>query len=191
MPGRVHFFAEGIEGVQTKLQKGGVGLVLHAEGLQTLGKIAAQGKVGNVRTQSGKGLDHAGLVHRPFAPVAEEGHLRIGELLGGGGGFAALAQRAPGLGRDFPVGGGKEGEHPVGLLVPYLPQHKGLCGVEHNMYVSVPGAGHIPRFPFILIVFRPAFALHALVEHIAERIPGLRKGPPDCVCLQIDHLSRR
>ena len=111
-------------------------------------------------------------------------------LLGGGGGFAAFAQGAPGLGRNLPVGGGKEGEHPVGLLVPDLPQHKGLCGVEHNMYVSVPGAGFRPRPRFILIVFGLSFALYALVKQITERIPRVGKGSPDCVRIQSYHLSQ-
>ena len=56
------------------------------------------------------------------------------------------------------------------------------------MYVSVLGAGVRPRPRSILIVFRPGFALDALVEHIAERIPVI--GKKGAMLKKIGELAR-
>ena len=112
-------------------QKRIVPLILDGKRLGALGKIAAECETCDISFQALKGLDHRGLVDRPFALVEEERHIGIGQLLGGGPCLAGFTQRAARFGGDLSVVGGQQRQDPVRLLVFHLAQHQRFCRLKH------------------------------------------------------------
>ena len=125
------------EAVEAELQYLRLRAVLVRDRLQQLRDVAAQGQALYVLSQAAELLHRRGLVYRPIALVAEEGHLRKTQKLRRRRELAAHTRHAARLCRYLALGLRQNGEYLVRFLVLGLAQDEAPCRVVHMYRLAV------------------------------------------------------
>ena len=104
-----------------------MGRVLCGNGLRQFREVKPQRHSRQIRPQSGEQIQRSALVSVVPIALFVERPLRIGQRLGAGGKFAALAPRPPGNDRDLTLLRSQNGQNFVGVPGLRFPQDHAPC----------------------------------------------------------------